>query len=100
MNGCKNPGITNIIAIYPDSVISDVSHHPVGINLNYFMDDRRYKNSQRSTTQALKAMGIKYLRYPGGNKSDLNLFSIPPYEKSIPTLARKGKGAVDDYANI
>jgi hypothetical protein len=83
-----------VIHIYPDSVLSDVSHHPVGINLDYFMDDDHYLNPARSTTEALKAMGVKYLRYPGGNKSDFYLFSKPPWERSEPTLARTGKGAV------
>lgn len=82
------------IQIYPDSVLTDVSHHPVGINVDYFMDDDNYLKPQRRTADALKAMGVKYLRYPGGNKSDLYLFSVPPYEKSQPTLARTGEGAV------
>jgi alpha-L-arabinofuranosidase len=89
-----------ILTIYPDSILNDVSRHPIGINLDYFMDGDRYPNGQRVTTDALKKMGIKYLRYPGGDKSDLNLFSVPPYERSVPTLARTGKGAVDDYVYI
>ena len=81
------------VSIYPDVVLNDVSHHPVGINLNYFMDDDAYLNPKRGTTDALKAMGVSYLRYPGGNKSDFYFFSKPPYEKAEPTLARTGKGA-------
>ena len=92
-------GVTTI-KIYTDSIVSDVSHHPVGINIDYFMDGDRYPDGQQLTTKALKEMGVKYLRYPGGDKSDLNLFSIPPYEKADPRLARTGKGAVDDYSNI
>jgi len=64
------------------------------------MDGGRYPNGQEITTKALQRMGVKYLRYPGGDKSDLNLFSVPPYDKARPTLARTGKGAVDDYVNI
>jgi len=92
--GCRKTreGIT--IQIFPDSVISDVSHHPIGINVDYFMDDDNYLKPARSTVDALKAMGVKYLRYPGGNKSDLYLFSVPPYDKAKPTLARTGEGAV------
>jgi hypothetical protein len=82
------------IAVYTDSILSDVSHHPVGINLDYFTDDDNYLKPARGTADALKAMGVKYLRYPGGNKSDFYFFSVPPYEESIPTLARTGKGAV------
>src|SRR5882762_3976161 len=82
------------VNIYPDSMLSDVSRHPLGINLDYFMDDDNYLHPGRRLADALKAMGVKYLRYPGGNKSDFYFFSRPPYDKSIPTLARTGKDAV------
>jgi len=36
--------------------------------------------------------GVKYLRYPGGEKSDGYLWSIPPYTSSVPTLARWAGG--------
>src|SRR5262245_59506447 len=77
-----------IVSVYPDSVFNNVDNHPVGINLDFFMDGGRYPNASRSVAEALKDMGVKYLRYPGGDKSDLNLFSVPPYDKSQPTLAR------------
>jgi alpha-L-arabinofuranosidase len=82
------------IDVFIDSILSDVSHRPVGINLNYFMDDDNYLNPATPTTEALRTMGVKYLRYPGGNKADFYFFSKPPYERSEPTLARTGKGAV------
>jgi len=91
---CQEPGNGITIHVYPDSVLADVSHHPVGINVDYFMDDDNYLNPERRTADALKAMGVKYLRYPGGNKSDFYFFSKPPWEKSEPTLARTGREAV------
>ncbi len=84
-----------VITIDPDSVLADVSNHPVGINLDYFMDGDRFPDASQPVTQVLSEMGVKYLRYPGGDKSDLNLFSVPPYDRSYPTLARTGKGAAD-----
>ena len=99
-----------IVTIDTTTVLSDVSHHPIGINIDYLMDDDNFlKPKTRTTAEALKAMGVKYLRYPGGNKSDFYFFSTPPYEKSRPTLARTGKEAVggsrakmlnDDYATF
>ena len=85
-----NKKSSNIIVlnIYPDSIISDVSNHPIGINLNYFMDGGRFPNPEQSVMEALGDMGVKYLRYPGGEKSDLYMFSTPPYEKSQPTVSR------------
>lgn len=91
---CQTGQKGTVIHVYPDSVLSDVSHHPIGINVDYFTDDDNYLKPERRTADALKAMGVKYFRYPGGNKSDFYFFSIPPYEKSIPTLARTGRGAV------
>ncbi len=100
LESTKVKGQDEILNVYVDSVVSDVSRHPIGINLDYFMDGGRYPHPKHSVEDALKGMGVKYLRYPGGDKSDLNLFSVPPYDKSRPTLARTGKGAVDDYVEI
>ncbi|UCF42247.1 MAG: hypothetical protein JSV99_06435 [Planctomycetota bacterium] len=92
--GAGGCGSTRIV-VEPDVVLSDVSHHPIGINVNYFMDDDAYLQPKvRGTTEALRDMGMKYLRYPGGNKSDFYFFSVEPYERSEPTLARTGKEAV------
>lgn len=82
------------IIIYPDSVLNEVRRKPLGINLDYFMDNDKFLKPHRRLADALKAMGVKYLRYPGGNKSDFYLFSKPPYERSFPILARTGKDAV------
>jgi len=82
------------IEIYPDSVLNDVSNKQFGINMDYLMDDDNYLKPKIKIADALKAMGVKYLRYPGGNKSDMNFFSKPPYDKSEPTLARTGVKAV------
>ena len=100
--GQSNNKSVVVVNIYPDSVLNDVSKHPIGINMNYFMDDDNYLKPSRKTVDALKAMGVKYLRYPGGNKSDYYLFSKPPYEKSEPTLARTGKfeeGGIEKILN-
>ena len=45
-------------------------------------------------------MNVKFLRGPGGNKSDFYFFSRLPFEKSIPTLAHTGKEAVDTRFHI
>jgi hypothetical protein len=81
------------VKIYTDSVLNRFDNKPVGINLDYLMDDDLYLKPKRALVDALKAMGVKYLRYPGGNKSDFYFFSKPPYDKSAPTLARTGEHA-------
>jgi alpha-L-arabinofuranosidase len=87
-------GVTNII-VNVEAVLADVSQHPAGINVNCYMDSDWF-GPKRGTTEALKAMGMKYLRYPGGEKSDLYLWSVPPYDRPIPTMARTGEGCVTD----
>jgi len=94
ITGCSRIPTVTTLEVFPDSVLSDVSHDPIGINLDYFMDDDAYLQPARGTADALKAMGVRYLRYPGGNKSDFYFFSKPPWDRSEPTLARTGKGAV------
>jgi len=89
-----------IVTIYTDSILNNFSNKPIGINVNFFMDNDRFLHPKRSTADALKAMGVKYLRYPGGEKSDLYLFSKPPYDTSYPALARTGKGAIGGYARV
>lgn len=92
---CQNSDDKSVIVkVYPDSILNDITNLPLGINVDYFMDDDNYLKPEVRTADALKSMGVKYLRYPGGNKSDCYLFSEPPYEKSIPRLARTGPRAV------
>jgi alpha-L-arabinofuranosidase len=88
---------TAVAAAAADQITVDVSrtirhtsHHPIGINVNYLQDDDNNRTAVRSTTAALQDMGVKFLRYPGGEKSDGYLWSIPPYSRSVPTLARTG----------
>ena len=86
------------ITVYTDSIVSDVSKHPVGINLNFIMDGGRFPEAKKNVTEVVKELGTKYLRYPGGEKSDLYLFSIPPYEESHTSLARTI--GLDDYPGV
>ncbi|NDV81762.1 hypothetical protein [Bacteroides sp. 51] len=93
----KTPGVITL-HVYPDSVVNDISNHPIGINLSYFMDGGRFPNPERTVTEALREMGVRYLRYPGGEKSDLYMFSAPPYKKSNPTVTRTI--AIEDYPGM
>ena len=93
---CHAQSIT--VKCYPDSIIKDVPNHPIGINLDFFMDGGRFPKAKFSVQEDLKKMGMKFLRYPGGEKSDLYLFSVPPYDKSLPNLARTA--GLDDYPEV
>jgi alpha-N-arabinofuranosidase len=70
-------------------VIKEVSHHPVSINLNY-LTDGEYLNPQKAIEIPLKKMGVKFLRYPGGEKSDNYFWSVPPFQGVDPHFALRG----------
>ena len=82
----------NNISVDVERVLTDVSSKPLGINTDFFVDDDANRPGQRNLDQALAEMGVKYLRYPGGEKSDGYLWSVPPYDRSQPALARWAAG--------
>jgi alpha-N-arabinofuranosidase len=80
------------ITVYPSRTLNDTARRPLGVNTNYLVDDDANRVAARSTAAALAEMGVKFLRYPGGEKSDAYLWSVPPFLASRPTLARTGPG--------
>jgi hypothetical protein len=84
--------VPDIVSVDVQRVLSDVSSKPLGINTDYFVDDDANRSPQQPLAQALEQMGVRYLRYPGGEKSDGYLWSVPPYDHSQPTLARWATG--------
>lgn len=54
----------------------------VGINLNYIRDADANRPRARRLDDAMKDMGVRWLRYPGGEKSDFHLWASPPYDKA------------------
>ena len=68
--GCL-PAVDSI-TIDADRVVRDTTISPLGLNLNYLMDDeaRRPPGAQRTLVQAVAQTGARFLRYPGGEKSD------------------------------
>jgi hypothetical protein len=61
----------------------------LGINTNYWWDDQANRTAgARTLSTALTDMGVKYWRYPGGEKSDGYLWSLYPFTSPNPKLAR------------
>lgn len=56
----------------------------VGVNLNYIRDADANRPGARPLDAALKDMGARWLRYPGGEKSDFYLWAQPPYDAPHP----------------
>ncbi len=60
----------------------------IGINIDYLVDhDANRPAEARPLLDALREMGVKSLRFPGGDKSDDHLWSVPPFDKPNPSLA-------------
>jgi alpha-L-arabinofuranosidase len=69
-------------------VICAVDRRVIGINIDYLVDhDANRAPGARPLKAALKEMGVRSLRFPGGDKSDNHLWSVPPFKRPKPTLA-------------
>jgi hypothetical protein len=70
-------------------VLSDTRGRRTGINVDFLMDDDRNPllSPRRDLVEALRELAPSYLRYPGGWKSAINLWSTPPFTSSRPVPA-------------
>lgn len=88
---CQQARAQEVIKVDAHLVLNDVADRPVGINMNYLMDGTFFGPSQLTSTKAaLQSMCVRFLRYPGGEKSDNYLWSVAPWTKSSPVVARPG----------
>ena len=85
------------ISVDTSEVIADTSRRQIGINLNYLRDDNRNLPNARPIEDALVEMGVRYLRYPGGEKSDYYLWSLPPYDAPNPQVFDRRGEHGDSY---
>ncbi len=87
----KEPG-RELITVNASIVLNDTRRRQIGINTCFFTDDDKcwFRKPVRPFNEALKEMNVRYLRYPGGWKSDILFWSGPPYTKADPVLAYKG----------
>lgn len=76
------------VAVNPDSTLASRRERPAGINLDFFMDGGRFKDTGRPIEESIAEINTGFLRYPGGDKSDLYLFSKAPYMSAKPSVAR------------
>ena len=79
------------ITVDAKQVLGIINPRCLGIDINYLVDDESKRvRPVRTLVEALKEMGIRVVRYPGGDKSDSYLWSVPPYDRARPTLAVSG----------
>ncbi len=76
------------IEVDVSQVVTEVDRRVIGINIDYLVDhDSNRDPGARPLEEALKEMGVRSLRFPGGDKSDNHLWSVPPFERPQPALA-------------
>lgn len=73
-----------VITVHADRVIRADADQFFGIDLNYIRDRDSNRPDARPLEVALREMGVRWLRFPGGEKSNYHLWSEPPYEKPAP----------------
>lgn len=75
-----------VISVETGDVLREGANRFVGINLNYIrdLDANRAAPQARPLNAALKEMGVRWLRYPGGEKSDCYVWAEPAYTKPKP----------------
>ncbi|MCW8129191.1 MAG: alpha-L-arabinofuranosidase [Planctomycetota bacterium] len=89
--GAAMPAETERIDVDASKPLRAAAACKLGINVNYLLDhDRNRPPGARPLAGALKELGVQALRYPGGEKADSYLWSVPPFEQPRPTLARTG----------
>ena len=78
------------ITVDAATIVNDTARRPIGINTSYLMDADRGRGfvPPRTTQAAIQEMGLRFLRYPGGEESDSYLWSVAPWTGPRPTLAR------------
>ncbi|MFW5845581.1 MAG: hypothetical protein ACOCXJ_05080, partial [Planctomycetota bacterium] len=86
------PGADERITIDAEAVVRTGADRVLGINIEYLSNGPRHREDPGSDSLigALRAMGVRWLRFPGGETADTHLFAKPPYHEPEPTLARTG----------
>lgn len=90
-----------VITVDVASVIRKTEPRIIGLNTNFLTDHDDIRPAGAGFESALGRMGIKSLRYPGGEKSDQYFWSTPPWDAPRPTLSVTGPqgylSAFEDY---
>lgn len=91
----------DVVTVDTRTVLRTVSGNPVGINFNYLRDDNRNRPAGAPTIQSvMKKMNIRWVRYPGGEKSDWHFFAESPWRTSAPKVFGSYKSFVRDVLNF
>ena len=90
----------DVVNVDTHTVLRTIPGNPLGINFNYLRDDNHNRPAGSPSIQSvMKQMGIQWVRYPGGEKSDWHFFSTPPYETVDPKVLTYNKGGYYESVN-
>ncbi|THH39972.1 T9SS type A sorting domain-containing protein [Neolewinella litorea] len=68
------------VTVRTDAVLNDVTDLPLGLNLNTLTDAQGNRPADAEPlAAAINRTGVRYLRFPGGEKSDIYAWAAPPY---------------------
>lgn len=67
-----------------------VPAHAPGLNVNFLADHADQRQRGQGYLRALRQMGVRSLRYPGGEKSNEYFWSRPPWTAPRPSLSLTG----------
>ena len=73
-----------ILTVQSDQVLRRDADRFIGVDLNYIRDSDLNRPKARPLNTALKDMGVRWLRYPGGEKSNFYEWAQPPYAAPHP----------------
>lgn len=80
----------NHIVIDTTQISQPVAPHTLGLNVNFLADHTEMRARGQGYQRALEQMGVRSLRYPGGEKANEYFWSQPPWTESRPTLSYTG----------
>lgn len=79
-----------MLTVNVTSTIRKTDPRIIGINTNFMTDHEIIRQAGEGYETALRRLGVRSLRYPGGEKSDEYFWSVPPWTSPQPTLALSG----------
>jgi alpha-N-arabinofuranosidase len=76
-------------------IVNNTERKQIGINTCILTDDDQcyFRKPVRPYDEAIKELGVKYLRYPGGYKSDIIFWSTSPYHHPDPSLVYRSSNS-------
>ncbi len=83
----------NRLVMDPTQIRQPVARGALGLNVNFLADHAEMRQHGQGYLAALKQMGVRSLRYPGGEKSNEVFWSQPPWREARPTLSLTGSAA-------